>query len=214
MNDARTGATVEPLPPEDFVGCPTPPSWLARAVDELETLLCDHAHCERKAAANALALMHRYAEEPALLDKLSRLAREELRHFEQVQKVMRARGLRYRRMSPARYAEGLFSELRGNEPGRRMDTLVAAAFIEARSCERFLRLAPLLPPDVGELYRGLCASEARHYADYLALAASGADAAELASRITRFRAVERALIESPDPQFRFHSGAPSASPND
>jgi tRNA-(ms[2]io[6]A)-hydroxylase len=179
-------------------------------VSDLDTLLCDHAHCERKAAANALALMHRYAEEPRLLDTLSRLAREELRHFEQVQKVMRARGLRYRRMTPARYAEGLLGHVRGAEPGRRMDALVVGAFIEARSCERFLRLAPRLPPDLAEFYRGLCASEARHYGDYLELAAEGADPGELAARIAHFREVEAALIASPDPQFRFHSGAPSA----
>lgn len=198
------------LPPEEFVGCPTPEAWLRRAAADLDTLLCDHAHCERKAAANALALMHRYAEEPRLLDKLSRLAREELRHFEQVQKVMRARGLRYRRMTPARYADGLLRHVRGAEPGRRTDALVVGAFIEARSCERFLRLAPLLPPDLGEFYRGLCASEARHYGDYLALAAEGASADELAARIAHFREVERDLIVAPDPQFRFHSGAPAA----
>lgn len=197
------------LPPEEFVGCPTPEAWLRRAADDLDTLLCDHAHCERKAAANALALMHRYADEPRLLDKLSRLAREELRHFEQVQKVMRARGLRYRRMTPARYAEALLARVRGGEPGRRTDALVVAAFIEARSCERFLRLAPRLPPDLADIYRGLCASEARHYGDYLALAAEGAAPAELAARIAEFREVERALIESPDPQFRFHSGVPA-----
>lgn len=197
------------IPPEQFVGCATPESWLAHAVADLDTLLCDHAHCERKAAANALALMHRYAEEPQLQDKLSRLAREELRHFEQVQKVMRARGLHYRRMTPARYAAALLEHVRPSEPGRRLDGLVVGAFIEARSCERFLRLAPRLPPDLAEFYRGLCASEARHYGDYLELAALGGDPAELAVRIAHFREVEAALIESPDPQFRFHSGAPS-----
>lgn len=205
----RAVADHAALPPEDFVGCATPESWLRRATNDLATLLCDHAHCERKAAANALALMHRYAEEPRLLDKLSRLAREELRHFEQVLKVMRAHGLRYRRMTPARYAEGLLAQVRRNEPGRRVDVLVVAAFIEARSCERFLRLAPRLPSDIGEFYRGLCASEARHYGDYLALAATGTDPAELAARIAHFRAVERELIESPDAEFRFHSGAPT-----
>lgn len=206
----RAPAATDLLPPEEFVGCATPEAWLRRAAADLDTLLCDHAHCERKAAANALGLMHRYAEEPRLLDKLSRLAREELRHFEQVQKVMRARGARYRRMTPARYAAGLLRHVRGAEPARRLDSLVVGAFIEARSCERFLRLAPRLTDDLAEFYRGLCASESRHYGDYLALAAEGADPNELAARIAHFRAVERELIESPDPQFRFHSGAPIA----
>jgi len=199
-------ATV--APPAEFVGCATPESWLARAIVDLDTLLCDHAHCERKAAANALALMHRHADEPLLLDALSRLAREELRHFEQVLALMRAHGFRYRRMTPARYAEGLLAELRHAEPGRRMDALVVGAFIEARSCERFERLAPRLSDDLAAFYRGLCAAEARHYGVYLALAADGADPLELAARVARFREVERALIESPDPGFRFHSGVP------
>lgn len=199
------------LPPEAFVGCATPEAWLARAAVDLDTLLCDHAHCERKAAANALALMHRYAEEPALLDRLSRLAREELRHFEQVQKLMRARGVRYRRMTPARYAAGLLAHLRRAEPGRRMDALVVAAFIEARSCERFMRLAPRLPDDLAAFYRSLCAAESRHYSGYLALAAVGANPVELAARIAHFREVERHLIEAPDTEFRFHSGAPTAA---
>ena len=206
----RTASRLADLePPEAFVACATPRAWLERARVDLDTLLCDHAHCERKAAANALALMHRYADEPPLLDQLSRLAREELRHFEQVLKVMRGRGLRYRRMTPSRYAAGLQAEIRTGEPQRRLDCLVVGALIEARSCERFMRLAPLLPPDLAEFYRGLCAAEARHYGIYLALAAAGAEPAELAERIARLRVVERGLIESVDPQFRFHSGVPT-----
>jgi len=197
------------LPPAEFVAVPTPAAWLARASTDLEMLLCDHAHCERKAAANALALMHRYADEPLLLDRLSRLAREELRHFEQVLKVMRARGLGYQRLAPARYASGLLAAVRASEPGRRMDSLIVGAFIEARSCERFLRLAPLLPADLGAFYRGLCAAEARHYAGYLGLAGQGADPVELEARVATFRALEASLIESPDPTFRFHSGVPA-----
>jgi tRNA-(ms[2]io[6]A)-hydroxylase len=197
-----------PLAPADFLGCPTPEAWIVAALADLETLLVDHAHCERKAASNALALMHRYPEDPLLLDKLSRLAREELRHFEQVQKVLRARGLRYRRMTPARYAEGLHALVRSHEPARQLDSLVLGAFIEARSCERFERLAPRLPGELGEFYRGLCAAESRHYGDYLVLAAREADPAELAARVAVFRRREAELIAEPDPQFRFHSGAP------
>ncbi len=202
-----TAAAV--LPPQDFVGCPTPDAWLDAAVADLPTLLLDHAHCERKAATNALALIHRYPEDPLLLDKLSRLAREELRHFEQVLKVMRARGLRYRRFAPARYGAALHGLVRDHEPAKRIDTLVLGAFIEARSCERFMRLVPRLPAVLADFYRGLCAAESRHYGDYLMLAALGADAAELAARVAAFRVREAELIASPDAQLRFHSGVPA-----
>lgn len=196
------------LTPAEFVGCPTPAAWLDAAVADLETLLLDHAHCERKAAANALGLMHRYPEDPQLLDKLSRLAREELRHFEQVLKLMRARGLRYRRFAPARYFEALHALVRAHEPARCVDSLVLGAFIEARSCERFQQLAPRLPEDIGAFYRGLCAAESRHYGDYLLLAARRADQAEVEARIAAFRAREAELINAVDPLLRFHSGVP------
>jgi len=201
--------TAAVLAADEFVGCATPAAWLDAAVADLEILLLDHAHCERKAATNALALMHRYPDDPQLLDKLSRLAREELRHFEQVLKVMRARGLRYRRFAPARYGAALHALVRDHEPAKRIDTLVLGAFIEARSCERFMRLAPRLPAELGEFYRGLCAAESRHYGDYLMLAARGADPVEVTARIAVFRAREAELIGSPDAQLRFHSGVPA-----
>lgn len=200
--------TAVALAPAEFLGCATPERWIDAAVADLETLLLDHAHCERKAAANALALMHRYPEDPLLLDKLSRLAREELRHFEQVLKVMRARGLRYRRFAPARYAAGLHALVRDHEPAKQLDSLVLGAFIEARSCERFERLAPRLPEDLGAFYRGLCAAESRHYGDYLMLAARIATPDEVAARVAVFRAREAELIESDDATLRFHSGPP------
>ena len=182
-------------PPQEFVGCPTPEAWLAAAVADSETLLLDHAHCERKAAATALALMHRYPEDLQLLEKLSRLAREELRHFEQVLKLMRARDMRYRRFAPARC----------------VDSLVLGAFIEARSCERFQQLGPRLPADIAAFYRGLCAAESRHFGDYLGLAARRADAAEVEARVAVFRAHEAELICAPDTVLRFHSGVPASS---
>lgn len=198
----------EPLAPAAFVGCPTPEGWLAAAVRDLDTLLVDHAHCERKAASTALALMHRYPDDPELLDRLSRLAREELRHFEQVLKVMRARGIRYRRMRPSRYAEALHALVRSPEQERRLDQMVLGAFIEARSCERFEALAPRLPADLGDFYRGLCAAEGRHYTGYLVLAARRAAPEEVAARVAAFRAREAELIAAPDDELRFHSGVP------
>ena len=198
-------------PPQEFVGCPTPEAWLAAAVADSETLLLDHAHCERKAAATALALMHRYPEDLQLLEKLSRLAREELRHFEQVLKLMRARDMRYRRFAPARYFAALHALVRSHEPARCVDSLVLGAFIEARSCERFQQLGPRLPADIAAFYRGLCAAESRHFGDYLGLAARRADAAEVEARVAVFRAHEAELICAPDTVLRFHSGVPASS---
>lgn len=194
--------------PEDFVAGPTPEAWCRAAVADLETLLIDHAYCEKKAASTALALMFRHPERADLVARLSRLAREELRHFEQVQRLLAARGFRYRRLTASRYAAGLRAAARSEEPGRLVDTLVIGAFIEARSCERFGRLAGCLDAELADFYRGLCAAERRHYADYLALARGAASAAEVEEQVTHLRIVEHDLITSPDGQLRFHSGVP------
>jgi tRNA-(ms[2]io[6]A)-hydroxylase len=195
--------------PSEFVACPTPAAWLRAAVADIDTLLVDHAHCERKAASTALAMIHRYPDDPELLDRLSRLAREELRHFEQVLKVMHARGIAYRRMTPSRYAEALHALVRTGAAERRLDQMVLGAFIEARSCERFEALVPVLPADLADFYRGLCAAESRHYAGYLVLAARCAKPAEVAARVAVFRVRESELITAADAQLRFHSGPPS-----
>ena len=95
-------ALVAPL--REFLGCATPAAWIDWALDNPALLLIDHANCEKKAASTALNLIFRYTDFPELLHKLSRLAREELRHFEQVLKIMQQRGISYETIGAARYA--------------------------------------------------------------------------------------------------------------
>ena len=205
---AYRGAEAED--PAELLLAPTPSSWFECAAVHQHELLLDHANCEKKAASTALALMFAYAEDFELSRQLSRLAREELRHFEQVQKHLVALGLSYRRLKPSRYAEGLRSAVSTAEPGRRLDLLLCGALIEARSCERFGGLAPRMPDPVGAFYRGLQESEARHFGLYLQLARRYAEAQglDLDSRLWTLAEVEAALATAPDAQFRFHSGAP------
>ena len=152
----------------------TDPAWTRRALENLDAILLDHAHCEKKAASTALSLIFRYPERPALMLPLSRLAREELAHFEEVVGVLRGRGLEFRRQRPSPYASKLMEIVRKQEPLRLLDTLLCCAMIEARSCERMQLLGEALG-EVGEaglakLYRGLLASEARHFNSYVDLA--------------------------------------------
>lgn len=191
-----------------FLACPTPAAWIEAALANPGLLLTDHANCEKKAAGTALNLMFRYSLDTALMDWLSRLAREELRHFEQVLALMKLRGLAFRALPAARYAGGLRALVRTHEPARLVDTLIAGAFIEARSCERFAALAPHLDAELGGFYTRLLSSESRHFRGYLAAAERAAGGADIAPRIAAFAARERELIESPDTEFRFHSGPP------
>jgi tRNA-(ms[2]io[6]A)-hydroxylase len=192
----------------DLLGCDTPEAWLAEAGRRRDVLLIDHANCEKKAAGTALSLIYRYNQHAELLQRLSRLAREELRHFEQVLSLMQRRCVEYRHLSPSRYAAALRSHVRTHEPGRLVDTLLVGALVEARSCERFEKLAARFDDDMGALYRRLLESEARHAQHYLHLAQRVDDGA-LATRLATLRVAEAALIETPDPDFRFHSGMPA-----
>lgn len=193
------------------MGCPTPQGWLAAARGQQELLLVDHANCEKKAAATALNLMFRYGERlPDLQEGLSKLAREELRHFEQVTRIMRARGIVHKPLTAARYAVGLRQHLRKPDQERLTDLLVIGAFIEARSCERFAVLVPELDEELANFYRGLHAAEARHFRLYLGMAEKYGTG-DVAERIEVFRAAEAELINSEDKEFRFHSGIPLAA---
>jgi tRNA-(ms[2]io[6]A)-hydroxylase len=156
--------------------------------------------------------MFAYAEDLDLTARMSRLAREELRHYEQVIKLMKTRAVEPQRLAPGRYADRLRRLVAKSEPQREIDLMICGAFIEARSCERFAVLAQALGGAIGALFRRLHDAEARHHRIYLDLARRAAQRAgiELGPRVEEFAAVEAALVTSGDAVFRFHSGPPLA----
>lgn len=145
-----------------------------------------------------------------LIDKMVLLIKEELHHFYQVLEMMQQFDVPYDKITSSRYAKGLLRNVSTFEPNALVDKLICGAFIEARSCERFARLAPLLPSAIGDFYMSLLRSEARHYQDYLSLARQIAGD-DISTRVAFFAEVEAELILSPDPDFKFHSGVPAAS---
>ena len=191
--------------PAAILGAPTPPRWVEDAVRGWPQLLCDHAACEKKAASTALALLFAYPEDRPLTLALARLAREELRHFEQVTRAMSALGVGFTRQRPGRYAQQLRSAVRTSEPARKLDLLLVSALIEARSAERFALLAARLPPLLARLYADLGASEARHFALYVDFARTAAPG-EWRGRLATLAAHEAELATAPDRSLRFHSG--------
>lgn len=193
-------------PIREFLGCETPDQWISTALHHPDILLTDHANCEKKAASTALNLMYRYVDDFELLNKMSRLAREELRHFEQVIALMESRNIPYRHIAASRYAQGLRELVRGSEPGKLIDTLIVGAVIEARSCERFAKLAPHLDDELQKFYLSLLKSEARHFKDYLSLAEKVAGKESIADRIAVFLERDKLLVQNQDKEFRFHSG--------
>lgn len=200
------------LPPaiDAFFDTQTPREWIAEAVERLPELLLDHANCELKAASTALGFIYRYPEKTEIASRMSRLAREELRHFEQVRKILEDRQIPFEHVSASRYAGKLREAVRQGEPQKLLDMLIVGALIEARSCERFAALVPELPDDLAKFYAGLLNSEARHFEHYLEFARGQCDvtADEFDARLSELKLLEAKLISSPDEQFRFHSGLP------
>jgi tRNA-(ms[2]io[6]A)-hydroxylase len=193
----------------NFLGCETPWKWVDAAKNNLQLLLIDHAHCECKAASTAISLISAYPTELNLVHTLSRIAREEMRHFEMVLNQIKRRKMSFSHLSPSRYASALHKHRRTSPHDRLIDYLLIGAIIEARSCERFLALQPILTPDLKEFYAKLCESELRHFQVYLNLVQElGCE--DPAAILKKLLKVENDLILSEDAEFRFHSGIPQS----
>lgn len=164
-----------PLPPASarvVLRCQTDPRWLTHALAHLDEVLVDHAHCEKKAAANALSLLQSYPEVPGLPAHMARLAREESGHLARVLQILERRGLALGRDPGDPYAQELQRLVRTAAAQRQLDRLLVAAIIEARSCERLGLLAGGLPDaDLRRFYAELARSEDGHQKLFLRLAA-------------------------------------------
>jgi tRNA-(ms[2]io[6]A)-hydroxylase len=181
---------------------PTSEAWLAAACADVPTLLVDHAHCEKKAAHTAVRFLFKYPEWPALVAAMSRLAREELVHFDQVLRELKLRGVPFRALTSARYAAELFAAAKKFGD---LGELLACALIEARSHERFVRLAAAVSDArLADFYRELAAAEERHGAIYLELAAERHGS--ISSQLDELSAREAEIIARPGQPLRMHAG--------
>jgi tRNA-(ms[2]io[6]A)-hydroxylase len=185
----------------------TDPRWFEVSRRDLGALLSDHLHCERKAAENALSLVRRYSASAALVARLTRLAHEETSHLVQVGELLRERGLGLRQDLPNHYARGLLALVRGNEPGRRVDALLVAALIEARSHERLSLLAEGFSgsgeKELGEIYAALASAEDRHAELYVELAREGARE-DVDQRLGELAEQEARILAALPPGSRIH----------
>jgi tRNA-(ms[2]io[6]A)-hydroxylase len=185
----------------------TDPAWAARALSHLDEILLDHAHLEKKAAGTAVTLLFRHPEIEALQQPLAALAREELAHFEGVLRHLARRGVAFERQKPGRYAGRLHRVVRSDPAHQLLDTLVVAAVIEARSCERLGLLAEALGPVDAELaawYGSLLASEARHHGEYVKLAEACHPAEAVRARLAEVAAHEASVLHDAPFEPRLH----------
>jgi tRNA 2-(methylsulfanyl)-N6-isopentenyladenosine37 hydroxylase len=198
--------SAETLPTIKFLQQPTSEAWVAQAIAHLDIVLLDHSHCERKAAGTALNMMFRYPSSTKLVRALTAIAQEELEHFEQVNQWLERRGIPLAPLNSPPYAAGLKAEMRKNEPHRMLDSLLVSSLIEARSHERLGLLGLHCPePELAKFYRGLMASEARHYGIYWTLAVHYFERSQVDRRLKELAIVESALLSTLHPEPRVHS---------
>lgn len=185
---------------------PTRWEWVEQALSHLNIILLDHSHCERKAAGVALNLMFRYPSNTQLVRQLTAIAREELEHFEQVNQWLERRNIPLGPLSSPPYGGGLKALIRRNEPERLLDSLLISGLIEARSHERLGLLATHCPDrELAQFYRGLMASEARHYGVYWVLADTYFERDVVTERLEELAIKESELLATLHPEPRIHS---------
>lgn len=177
----------------------TDPRWLPLALERFDAVLNDHAHCEKKAAANALSLLQSYPDLPGLPAQMARLAREESAHLARVLELMEARGLSLSKDLGDPYAQALQALVRTPAGERKIDRLLIAAVIEARSCERLALLAGGLQERDARLarfYGELAQSEDGHQLLFFQLAVRAGSAASVEGRLAELLEAEARIVES------------------
>ena len=194
------------VPRIKFIKRPTSDAWTEKALANLDVILLDHSHCERKAAGVALNLMFRYPSSAKLVRTLTAIAQEELQHFEQVNQWLDRRGIPLAPLDAPPYGSELNKQIRRHEPQRMLDFLLVYSLIEARSHERLGLLAAHCPDaELAKFYRGLMASEARHYGSYWILATTYFDVKVVTERLEELSEIESNILSNPFPKPRIHS---------
>jgi tRNA-(ms[2]io[6]A)-hydroxylase len=194
------------LPTINVLQQPTSFAWVEQAIANLDLILLDHSHCERKAAGVALNLMFRYPSNTKLVRMLTAIAREELEHFELVNQWLERRGVPLGPLSSPPYGANLKAQIRPQEPKRLLDSLLVSGLIEARSHERLGLLATHCPdPELSQFYRSLMASEARHYGIYWVLADTYFERSAVTQRLEELAVVESKILATLHPEPRIHS---------
>jgi len=184
----------------------TSSNWLLQVDQDLEEILIDHAHCEKKAAGTAMNLIFAYVDRVELCRELVPIVNEELDHFRLVLDLLERRRIRFRRLTPSGYGRKLNDLVRKIEPGRAVDRLLVAGLIEARSCERFDFLRRhIKDQELAAFYESLFASEARHHSTYVRLAKRFAPDAAVDRRWSELSAAEAEIMATRDPLPRMHS---------
>ncbi len=180
--------------------------WFASIQDNLDLILIDHTHLEKRAASTALGMIFRYTGKRGALRGLAEVVQEEMEHFTRMLDILDARDIELTRLEPAPYASALVDHIRPQEPERFLDKLLVAGLIEARSCERFSILADNVDdPELAEFYRELFKAEADHYTLYTGIAREHFDSSVVTNRLDELAEYEVEALKLGRDLPRLHS---------
>jgi len=172
-----------------------PDEWLPKVLANLNGVLVDHCHLERKAAASALNLI-KYPELWGCLKELNQIAQEELEHFHLILNLLESRKIPFGPTPTSPWIGGIMRLIRKGRQEQVIDHLIAASLIEGRSCEKFQILGEALEdrePELARIYTDLVESEGNHYSHYW-LMACDIDEREAHRRIDDFLDLDAQLI--------------------
>jgi len=175
----------------------TNPEWIEFVNTAVHELLIDHAHCEKKAASTAISLINRYPAKSSLVSAMLSIAEEEIQHFSLVIHILLDRSIPLTRDRGDNYARKLQTHARKTEPDKLLDSLLIAALIEARSCERFTILAEhCADTALRTMYKNLLASEASHYAAFTDLSREYFPGLKVKERLEELSEIESGIVQS------------------
>lgn len=175
----------------------TDPRWVNIVESNIEEILTDHAWCEQKAATNAIYIIVNNSEKEELVTEMTRIALEEMEHFQMVHNIIKEKGLVLGRERKDNYVNDLvkFAKKDGSRNDALVERLLFAAMIEARSCERFKVLSEnIQDPELAQFYRDLMISEAGHYTTFLSFAKQYQENTNVDTRWKEWIAYESSII--------------------
>jgi len=176
----------------------TKPGWVDAVTADLPSFLQDHADCERKASALAMSLVAKYPSRLEIIPELIATGVEELKHFQQVYEVMRARGIPLiKEIQKDPYITALMKLLHSDTERRFLDRLLLASIIECRGAERFRLVSESLGEDeeLQQFYHELWVSEARHGHIFVGMALEYFEKDRVYGRLTELNEAEGRIVD-------------------
>lgn len=177
----------------------TDPRWVTIVESNIEEILTDHAWCEQKAASNAIYIIINNSEKEELVTEMTKIALEEMEHFQMVHNIIKEKGLTLGRERKDNYVNDLvkFAKKDGSRNDALVERLLFAAMIEARSCERFRVLSQnIKDPELAKFYHDLMVSEAGHYTTFLKFARKYTEKTDVDKRWQEWIDFESSIIEN------------------